>query len=74
MLTRKHFKAAAEENKGVIESFSFSKGYSQEQKKLILKALYIMVNAQAKWMSRENPNFNWNRFLKASGVEPLEEK
>ena len=72
MLTRKHFKAAAEENKGVIESFSSSKGYSPEQKKLILKALYIMVNAQAKWMSRENPNFKWNRFLNASGAEPLE--
>lgn len=74
MLTRKHFKAAAEENKEVIESFSFSKGHSPEQKKLILKALYIMVNAQADWMSRENPNFNWNRFLNASGVKPLEEK
>ena len=74
MLTRKHFKAAAEKNREVIEAFSSSKGLSSEQKNLILRALYIMVNAQAEWMSRENPNFNWNRFLNASGVEPLEEK
>ena len=74
MLTRKHFKAAAEKNKEVIEAFSFSKGYSPEQKLIILKALYRMVQAQAEWMSRENSNFNWNRFLNASGVEPLEEK
>ena len=73
MLTRKHFKAAAEKNKEVIEAFSFSKGYSPEQKLIILKALTKMVQAQAEWMSRENPNFNWDRFLKASGVEPLEE-
>ena len=74
MLTRKHFKAAAEKNKEVIEAFSFSKGYSPEQKLIILKALYRMERAQADWMSRENPNFNWDRFLNASGVEPLEEK
>lgn len=74
MLTRKHFKAAAEKNKEVIEAFSFSKGYSPEQKRIILKALNKMVQAQAEWMSRENPNFNWSRFLNASGVEPLEEK
>ena len=74
MLTRKHFKAAAEKNKEVIEAFSFSKGHSPEQKRIILKALYRMVRAQAEWMSQENPNFNWSRFLKASGVEPLEEK
>lgn len=73
MLTRKHFKAAAEKNKEVIEAFSFSKGYSPEQKLIIIKALNKMVQAQAEWMSRENPNFNWNRFLNASGVEPLEE-
>ena len=73
MLTRKHFKAAAEQNKEVIEAFSFSKGYSQEQKRMILNALHRMVQAQADWMSRENPNFNWNRFLAASGVKPLEE-
>ena len=73
MLTRKHFKAAAEKNKEVIEAFSFSKGYSPEQKLIILKALHRMVQAQAEWMSRENPNFNWDRFLKASGVKPLEE-
>lgn len=73
MLTRKHFKAAADKNKEVIEGFSSSKGYYPEQKKFILKALYIMVQAQADWMSRENPNFNWNRFLDASGVKPLEE-
>ena len=30
MLTRKHFKAAAEKNKEVIEAFYFSKGYSPE--------------------------------------------
>lgn len=74
MLTRKHFKAAAEKNREVIEAFSFSKGHSPEQKRMILQALYRMVNAQADWMSRENPNFNWDRFLNASGVEPLEEK
>ena len=74
MLTRKHFKAAAEKNKEVIESFSSSKGYSPKQKEIILKALYKMVLAQADWMSRENPNFNWDRFLNASGVKPLEEK
>lgn len=74
MLTRKHFKAAAEKNKEVIEAFSFSKGHSPEQKRMILQALHRMVRAQADWMSRENPNFNWNRFLNASGVEPLEEK
>lgn len=74
MLTRKHFKAAAEKNKEVIEAFSFSKGYSTEQKLIILKALYRMVQAQADWMSNENPNFNWDRFLNASGVKPLEEK
>ena len=68
MLTRKHFKAAAEKNKEVIEAFSFSKGYSPEQKLIILKALNKMVQAQAEWMSRENPNFNWSRFLNASGV------
>ena len=68
MLTRKHFKAAAEKNKEVIEAFSFSKGYSPEQKLIILKALYRMVQAQADWMSRENPNFNWSRFLNASGI------
>ena len=73
MLTRKHFKAAAEKNKEVIEAFSSSKGYSPEQKRIILKALHRMVQAQAEWMSRENPNFNWSRFLNASGVEPLEE-
>ena len=67
MLTRKHFKAAAEKNKEVIEAFSFSKGYSPEQKLIILKALTKMVQAQADWMSRENPNFNWDRFIKASG-------
>lgn len=68
MLTRKHFKAAAEKNKEVVEAFSFSKGYSPEQKLIIIKALTKMVNAQAEWMSRENPNFNWNRFLNASGI------
>ena len=73
MLTRKHFKAAAEKNKEVIEAFSFSKGYSPEQKLIILKALNKMVQAQAEWMSRENPNFNWDRFLNASGIKPLEE-
>lgn len=66
MLTRKHFKAAAEKNKEVIEAFSSSKGYSPEQK-IILKALYRIVLAQATWMSRENPNFNWDKFIKASG-------
>ena len=65
MLTRKHFKAAAEKNKEVIEAFSFSKGYSPEQKLIILNK---MVQAQAEWMSRENPNFNWSRFLNASGI------
>ena len=74
MLTRKHFEAAAEKNKEVIEAFSFSKGHSPEQKRIILQALHRMINAQAEWMSRENPNFNWSRFLNASGVEPLEEK
>lgn len=74
MLTRKHFKAAAEKNKEVIEAFSSSKGHSPEQKRMILQALYRMVQAQADWMSRENTNFNWDRFLKASGAEPLEEK
>lgn len=68
MLTRKHFKAAAEKNKEVIEAFSFSKGHSPEQKLIILKALHRMVQAQAEWMSRENPNFNWDRFLNASGI------
>ena len=68
MLTRKHLKAAAEKNKEVIEAFSFSKGYSPEQKLIILKALTKMVQAQAEWMSRENPNFNWSRFLNASGI------
>ena len=68
MLTRKHFKAAAEKNKEVIETFSSSKGYSPEQKLIILKALTKMVQAQAEWMSRENPNFNWSRFLNASGI------
>lgn len=74
MLTRKHFKAAAEKNKEVIEAFSSSKGYSPEQKRMILQAFYRMVQAQAKWMSRENPNFNWDKFLNASVVKPLEEK
>lgn len=73
MLTRKHFKAAAEKNKEVIEAFSFSKGHSPEQKEIILKALHRIVQAQADWMSRENPNFNWSRFLNKSGVKPLEE-
>ena len=73
MMTRKHFKASAEKNKEVIEAFSFSKGYSPEQKRMILQALHRMVRAQADWMSRENPNFNWDRFLNASGVKPLEE-
>lgn len=73
MLTRKHFKAAAEKNLDVIMAFKNSKRYSPEQKKLILKVLYIMVNAQAKWLIRENPNFNWDKFIEASGVEPLEE-
>lgn len=68
MLTRKHFEAAAEKNKEVIEAFSFSKGYSPEQKIIILKAITKMVQAQAEWMSRENPNFNWSRFLNASGI------
>ena len=68
MLTRKHFKAAAEKNKEVIEAFSFSKGYSPEQQLIILKARTKMVQAQAEWMSRENPNFNWSRFLNASGI------
>lgn len=68
MLTRKHFKAAAEKNKEVIEAFSFSKGHSPEQKRMILQALHRMVRAQACWMSRENPNFNWDRFLDASGI------
>lgn len=74
MLTRKHFKAAAEKNKEVIEAFSSSKGHSPEQKRIILQVLYRMVYAQAEWMSRENPNFIWSRFLNASGVKPLEEK
>lgn len=74
MLTRKHFKAAAENNRKVIEAFSSSKGYSPEQKRMILQVLYRMMYVQAEWMSRENPNFNWSRFLNASGVEPLEEK
>ena len=73
MLTRKHFKAAAEKNLDVIMLFRNSKGHSPEQKKLVLKALYIMVLVQARWMSRENPNFNWDKFVKASGVKPLEE-
>lgn len=73
MLTRKHFKAMAETNKEVIEAFSSSKGYSPEQKRIIFLALRKMVLSQGYWMSRENPNFNWSRFLKASGVEPLEE-
>lgn len=74
MLTRKHFNAAAEKNREVIEALSSSKGYSQEQKRIVLEVLYIMVLAQAKWLSQENPNFMWNRFLDASGVKPLEEK
>lgn len=73
MLTRKHFKAAAEKNKEVIEAFSSSKGYSPEQKRMILQVLYRLIYAQAEWMSFENPNFNRDKFLKASGVEPLEE-
>ena len=73
MLIRKHFKAAAEKNKEVIEAFSSSKGHSPEQKRMILQALHRMVSAQADWLSRENPNFNWGRFLNASGVTPLEE-
>lgn len=68
MLTRKHFKAAAEKNREVIEAFSSSKGHSQEQKIIILKALYRMVRAQASWMSSENPNFNWDKFIRASGL------
>lgn len=74
MLTRKHFKAAAKKNREVIEAFSSSKGHSPEQKRIILKALHRMVQVQAGWLSRENPNFNWDRFLDASGVKPLEEK
>ena len=74
MLTRKHFKAAAEKNREVIEAFSSSKGRSPEQKRMIFLALRKMVLSQGDWMSRENPNFNWNKFLNASGVEPLEEK
>ena len=73
MLTRKHFKAAAEKNKEVIDAFSSSKGHSTEQKRIILQALHRMVRAQASWLSRENPNFNWDKFTTASGVEPLEE-
>lgn len=74
MLTRKHFKALAEKNREVIEAFSFSKGHSAEQKRILLQALHRMVRAQADWLRRENPNFNWNRFLDASGVKPLEEE
>lgn len=74
MLTRKHFKAAAEKNKEVIEAFSSSKGHSPEQKRMILQALHRMVRAQASWLASENPNFNWDRFLDASGIKPLEEK
>lgn len=74
MLTRKHFKAAAEKNREVIEAFSSSKGHSPEQKRMILQALHKMVLAQADWLSSENPSFLWNKFLKASGIEPLEEK
>ena len=73
MLTRKHFKAVAEKNKEVIEAFSSSKGHSPEQKRMILQAIHRMVRAQASWMSLENPNFNLDRFLNASGVKPLEE-
>ena len=73
MLTRKHFKAAAEKNKEVIEAFSSSKGHSPEQKRMIIQTIYRMVYAQAEWMSRENPNFNRNKFIMASGVKPLEE-
>ena len=72
MLTRKHFKAAAEKNKEVIEAFSSSKGHSPEQKRMILQALHRMVSAQADWMSRENPNFNWGKFINASGFSLLE--
>ena len=73
MLTRKHFKAAAEKNKEVVEAFSSSKGHSPEQKRIILQALHRMVRAQASWLSRENPNFDWDKFIDASGVKPLEE-
>ena len=73
MLTRKHFKAAAEKNKEVVEAFSSSKGHSLEQKRMILQALRKMVLAQGDWMSRENPNFDWDKFVKASGVYILEE-
>lgn len=73
MLTRKHFKAAAEKNLEVITYFKNMEGITPQNKNLILKALHKMVWAQASWLSRENPNFDWDKFTTASGVEPLEE-
>lgn len=72
MLTRKHFKAAAEKNLAIVTAYRNSKVYTPEQKELVLKALSIMVQGQADWMSRENPNFNWGKFINASGFSLLE--
>lgn len=73
MLTKKHFKALAEKNLEGVERLKNLK-CSPAIEKAVLSAAKIMVIKQAEYLLAQNPNFNWNKFLKASGVEPLEEK
>lgn len=72
MLTRKHFKAMAEKNLEGIESLKNLK-CSPDMEKAVLSAAKVMVIKQAQYLLTQNPNFNWDKFLRASGVEPLEE-
>lgn len=72
MLTRKHFKGMAEKNMEGIERIKKLK-CSPDIEKVALAAARIMVTKQAQYLLTQNPNFNWDKFLRASGVEPLEE-
>lgn len=72
MLTRKHFKALAEQNAQVFMSLEFVE-MDSDKRKLVKHWLTKMVQSQASYLRTENPNFQWGRFIEASGVEPLEE-
>ena len=72
MLTRKHFKAMAEKNAQVFMDLDFTK-MDSNKRMLIRHWLNKMVQNQASYLRTTNPNFQWGKFLDASGVEPLEE-
>lgn len=72
MMTKKHFKALAEANMESIKRIKELK-HSPIREAAMLMAARIMVMKQAQYLDAQNPNFNWDKFLRASGVVPSEE-